>query len=213
MIQNISAAVFDFDGTLVDSEEIKRQTFFDITVDIPNAEYLVHQLLNRFPPLDRHEISRHIAESTQPAEIAAEVANELVDKYSRVCRERIVEAPDIRGAQDLILAFDDLSVPIFISSATPTEELKKLVEVRSWAVVVREAFGSPKKKIEHLETIHSYVGGAKDAILLVGDSLNDHDAARHFGCAFAALGMARSLRPYANYEGEDLMAIRNQLFC
>lgn len=212
MIQNISAAVFDFDGTLVDSERIKRQTFFDITADIPNAEVFLGELLSRSPPLDRHQISRYLAELTQPAASAAETANAIVDEYSQICRERISKAPDIPGAKEIISALNELSIPIFISSATPLQELEKLVAVRSWAFAIQQVFGSPEKKIEHLETIHTYVRGRRKDILFVGDSSSDYDAAAHFGCAFAALGVARSLRPCASFQGEDLIAIQSQLF-
>ena len=42
----IKFVVFDFDGTLVESNEIKRQTFFEVTDYLPGAKPLMDEVLS-----------------------------------------------------------------------------------------------------------------------------------------------------------------------
>jgi beta-phosphoglucomutase-like phosphatase (HAD superfamily) len=59
----IKCVVFDFDGTLVDSNDIKRDTFFDIVQPWDASGEVVAEVFERWPGADRYEKTRKIAEA------------------------------------------------------------------------------------------------------------------------------------------------------
>ena len=48
--------VFDFDGTLVNSNSIKRDTFFEIAAQVSDSEHIMEEVLHRSAGKDRYWI-------------------------------------------------------------------------------------------------------------------------------------------------------------
>ena len=69
----IKCVVFDFDGTLVDSNDIKRQTFFDIVGDLDPDGELVAGVFQRWPLANRYEKTRRIAEQLKKRQLLPEI--------------------------------------------------------------------------------------------------------------------------------------------
>ena len=65
----IKCVVFDFDGTLVDSNGIKREVFFEIVRDQDPGGEIVAGVFERWPLADRYEKTRRIAEEMNPEEL------------------------------------------------------------------------------------------------------------------------------------------------
>ena len=59
----IKCVVFDFDGTLVDSNTIKRETFFAIARPWDSSGKIVAEVFERWPAANRYEKTYKIAEA------------------------------------------------------------------------------------------------------------------------------------------------------
>jgi beta-phosphoglucomutase-like phosphatase (HAD superfamily) len=70
-LSNIRLFVFDFDGTLVQSNAIKRNAFYDIAKQYIGSSALLDDLLKAKPPLDRYGICRALAERFDGADATA----------------------------------------------------------------------------------------------------------------------------------------------
>lgn len=176
----IAAVVFDFDGTLVLSNSIKRDTFFDVVADIPGGAERMAALLAAPDAGDRDRIFARFCGQEAPA--AA-----LVDRYSTLCEQRILAAPARPGAAELLAWLQRCGKPCFICSATPEQPLRRIVSRRYPESPFDAVFGAPRSKQEGLRLVLERLGLAAPALLHVGDGADDARAAQTVGCAFAAV--------------------------
>ena len=185
-----AVAVFDFDGTLVQSTQIKIDTYFTITRELVGAEEFLKDLLNSDPGLDRYGVTRRIAETFFPRQDQDRVSEELVRHYTEVCDRLIAIAPEVQGATAILQRLHQSNVMLFVSSATPQTLISDLVQSRDWGVYFQRCYGSPNTKISHLQEIHRLTNCEKDQMLMIGDSWVDYSAACSFGCRFMGVGKA-----------------------
>jgi phosphoglycolate phosphatase len=181
-------AVFDFDGTLVESNHIKVETYFEITSDIPGAKQFLEHLLESKPYLNRYQVTREVAEQFYPRHDTGQISRRLAHQYTSTCNRLISTAPEVRGATSLLESLHRRNVSLFVSSATPDSLIFGLVQDRHWARFFKRCFGSPKSKEAHLQDIYETTNCCKDQMLMIGDSLVDYSAAQSFGCRFMGIG-------------------------
>jgi len=184
----IKCVVFDFDGTLIESNEIKRRTFYEVTKNLVDADILLDKILSYPDSGDRYDIfDTLIIELKLDREVFVS-ASKLSDSYTKICEYEISRAPEIKGAVKTIKELRSLGVKIFISSATPEITLQKIIDMRGWKDMINMALGSPDSKIDHLQTILTKNKYSISEVVYVGDSEIDRDAALLVGCRFVGIG-------------------------
>jgi len=184
----VKCVVFDFDGTLIESNEIKRRTFYEVTKNLVDADILLDKILSYPDSGDRYDIfDTLIIELKLDREVFVS-ASKLSDSYTKICEYEISRAPEIKGAVKTIKELRSLGVKIFISSATPEITLQKIIDMRGWKDMINMALGSPDSKIDHLQTILTKNKYSISEVVYVGDSEIDRDAALLVGCRFVGIG-------------------------
>lgn len=189
----IRCVVFDFDGTLVASNQIKRQTFMDIA-KTHDEEALMVDILNTNPG-DRHSIFDMFAERSTKAIAAGSVSSlsaAMVAEYTDRCEQSISECPEVPGASDLLAQLESLGIIKSLNSATPTQALFAILRRRGWLDKFALMLGGPSTKAENLDTIAAEFGLDQSEILMVGDKRVDQIGAAEFGCHFVALVRSES---------------------
>ena len=180
----IRCVVFDFDGTLVDSNPIKRDTYFEILADTPGSSAVVEAVLAQNPGLDRHAVLARVhAELSKRGAEPLPAREELVVRYSRICEERVAGCSPLPGALET-LALLRATHALYLDSATPSDALERVVERRGWSEHFRGVLGGPASKLDNLRWIAGREGIGSREMLYVGDGAADRDAARGFGCWF-----------------------------
>ena len=184
---------FDFDGTLVDSNAIKRNSFFDVFSDVdPDGETVTH-VLDVVRPGDRYDIVREVAErlrdrgATLGEPDIATFARRRAAAYTRRCEDAVAKCPEIPGATATLEWLAARGLPLYVNSATPEEPLRQVLESRSLARYFRLSLGRPAEKVANLATICADAGVPPHELLFVGDGEDDHQAALAFGCSFTAV--------------------------
>ena len=189
----IRCIVFDFDGTLVDSNEIKRQAFFAAAREFDPDGGSVRELLERNPRADRFAIARGVARSLSARGPLHEgrsveaVASRIARAYTEHCETEIARCPEIPGARAALAALSAKGIDLFVNSGTPTEALIRVVALRGLDDFFRGVYGSPESKFANLGTIRRSVGVAERQMALVGDGEDDRRAAQAFGCHFVGI--------------------------
>lgn len=122
----IRCVAFDFDGTLVDSNAIKRDTFFRVVEDFEAGALLMDGILSREDAGDRYWIFEHFAAALNRSEIA----HDLADRYTQLCERNIAAAPEIKGALKALKRLRNMGMELFVNSATPEVALKKIIDLR-----------------------------------------------------------------------------------
>lgn len=184
----IRCVVFDFDGTLVESNHIKRQTFFELASEFEDGTRLMTDVMKQATGRERYWIFDRFAAALSGQADARVLAN----RYTRICQERIAIASEIAGAMASLERLRSEGKLLFVNSATPVEPLSKLVRLRRMHIFFEGIYGSPAKKHENLQDIQSNHGLTRDEILVVGDGESDRVAAKTIGCHFVAVDSAEN---------------------
>jgi phosphoglycolate phosphatase-like HAD superfamily hydrolase len=183
----IRCVVFDFDGTLVRSDGIKRAGFFAVVRDLdPRGELMARVLAER--PDDRLAIFRRFAEVTAAErQVSIDVAG-LVEAYTTYCRDAIAVAEEFPGARAALATLSQCGFVLYANSATPDEALRELLELRGIAGYFAAAYGSHRSKLANLAEIARSEALTPQELVVVGNGTDDRATAQSFGCPFVDVG-------------------------
>ncbi|WP_348657786.1 HAD family hydrolase [uncultured Thalassospira sp.] len=173
---------FDFDGTLVQSNEIKRQAFYLAVGNDPRVVSTLDELLASREQLNRYQLFDRISLAHPGFD-----SRDLVERYSGICDEKIRQAPEVPGALSLLTKLKQAGKTSVICSATPEEALAKTVVGLPIFPLVEKVLGQPKSKTEHLLACCDEMSIDSRSVVMVGDGILDQVAAREVGCAFVAV--------------------------
>jgi phosphoglycolate phosphatase-like HAD superfamily hydrolase len=189
----IRCVVFDFDGTLVDSNEIKKRTFFAVARPWDPKGEIVAKVLKDWPTADRYHKLEKVAEELIARKLLPDNAvswewgSSLARKYTLRCEEAIAICPEIPGATKVLKKLSEQGLRLFVNSATPTEPLRKLVKIRNWDHLFCAIYGAETSKVANLKKIRRENGALPSEIVHIGDNLEDFQAAAKAGCHFVAV--------------------------
>ncbi len=189
----IACVAFDFDGTLVDSNQIKVQSFYKIVEDFDPSGSTVTEVLQRCSNEDRYGITRELAREFMakgiiPARPDAEILGlQWAKTYTATCETAIASCPEVTGASVILPWLLDEEIPVYLNSKTPTEALNRLVTLRNLTHYFSGIYGAPASKLENLRHIQELTQAETDEILFVGDSEDDQKAAAELGCHFVGV--------------------------
>jgi phosphoglycolate phosphatase len=189
----IRRVVFDFDGTLVDSNALKRDAYDRVVAGDPDGAAVIAQALAAGPG-DRHVVfDRYVAQrlGKNGRDAAA-----LVRDYTDIVDAAVAAAPAMPGAEVLLRALAAEGIDAHLSSATPLASLVWIVARRGWDGHFRSLHGRPAAKEETLAQLIAKHGTAPQEIAVVGDGDDDRASAAAFGCAFYPVGAANAARIY-----------------
>ena len=176
--------MFDFDGVLVDSVDVKTRAFAalyaEYGADIEQqvvAHHLAHSGISRFVKF------RHYHENLLGLRYDEATGEQLSARFSRLVVDAIVAAPYVTGASEFLDAWHN-RLPLFVASGTPDEELREIVQRRGMQRYFKSVHGSPATKAEILKGVIDRHKLTAARVLMIGDATADMDGARAAGTAF-----------------------------
>jgi phosphoglycolate phosphatase-like HAD superfamily hydrolase len=178
----IRAAVFDFDGVVLESVEIKTVAFRRLFADHPQGERMVeYHLANG--GVSRFEKFRWFYEQVRGETLAEARSVELGDRFSELVLDEVRRCAFVPGAHELLerLAAE---IPLFVASGTPEDELRGIVEHRGLSGLFTGVYGSPPTKAQILRRIVADQGIAAGDLVFVGDAMTDYAGAAGAGVPF-----------------------------
>ncbi len=175
MIKNI---IFDFDGVILDSMPIRTEGFKKIFENYDNKKveelisfHLINGGLSRFVKI------KYFFEELLETSISEEEINFFADKYSKIMKEKLInEKYLIRETVDFIKNNNN-KIKMFIASGSEEKELRLINKSLYLSEYFLGIFGSPKNKIDIVKSIIQDNKLNKNETILIGDSINDYDAA------------------------------------
>src|SRR5262245_30408459 len=184
----IRLVLFDFDGTLVDSNARKRACMRATVADLPGGPAALEKA--RRLGGDRYilfaEVARQLDPSGEPGAIARR-GRALAAAYTRCCARAIAAAPERRGARAALAALKARGIRIWLNSATPHRDLVAIVRGRGLLPFLDGVLGGPASKVANLRRALAAERVAPRRALLVGDGEDDREAARALGTFFVAI--------------------------
>ncbi len=185
------AVIFDFDGVLVESGDIKTRAFADLyqsygeTVASKVVRY--HSLNGG---LSRYQKFRYFQQHfLEMPPLTQDEEQELDRRFSKLVVEAVITSEPVPGANELIHKVST-RIPLFIASGTPEIELNIIVTRRGLGPYFTEVRGSPKSKQTLIAEILSTHSLTPTRVLMIGDALIDYQSAQTNNVAF--LGRVRT---------------------
>jgi phosphoglycolate phosphatase len=184
----IKCIIFDFDGTLVESNEIKKDTFYEVTKNIVGADSILDELFLKPDFGDRFDIFNTLFDNIKRPYKVNTSATYLSGLYTKICEYKISKSPEIPGAQDTLEQLKIKKIKAYVSSATPTDTLKRIIDARGWGEFFELIMGSPKSKEDHIKLVLSLNSCSVSEVAYVGDSEIDQNTSLLTGCKFVGVG-------------------------
>lgn len=180
----IKGILFDFDGVLVDSVDIKTQAFNHLFRNCPvEIRQQIVSLHLTHSGLSRYDKFRIIYQEFFNQTITAAEVERLAAEFSRFCVEKIVSVPYVKGAMEFVSNYCR-SYSLFIVSSTPELELQTIVERRGIAPFFKGVYGTPRTKPEIIRRILNQEKLPAEEAVFIGDAMSDFAAALECGTHF-----------------------------
>lgn len=190
------ALVFDFDGVLVESTDVKTRAFAAIYRAF-GGEVTAHavEYHRAHAGISRHVKFRHLHQALLGITLSDEDVVELDRRFSALVVEAVIAAPWVAGAREFLEAHHR-SLALFVASGTPEGELRMIVARRAMEGYFRSVHGSPATKREIVGGLLARHGYVPRQMLVVGDALADLDGAAGNGVPFVGRVPAGSASPF-----------------
>lgn len=174
--------VFDFDGTLVDSNRIKWEGFNRCFAEFPEQRDEILAYCRGNHHVTRGEKFRAVYEQMLGLPYSPEIERRLHRRFEEATTDAIIRAPEIPGASEFLQRARSRHRTAVLSS-TPHEILLVILERRRWSSYFDLKQGAPVDKATWLRALER-MGFPRHEVLFFGDTPEDAAAARVAGCRF-----------------------------
>jgi len=181
------ALFFDFDGVIADSVEVKTRAFaalFKAYGPDIQARVVAHHRANG--GMTRKDKFKHYHEAFLEKPLDAAGLENLCKQFSELVVDEVVASAEIPGANGILKKWS-ASVPCFVVSATPDDEIVAIVARRGLSGYFREVLGSGRNKTENLTYLLEKYKISPETGLFFGDAASDYQAAMNCGVDFMGI--------------------------
>jgi phosphoglycolate phosphatase len=168
-MMNYKAFIFDFDGTLIISNQIKIDAYYDIFKGSDVNYSIIESILKMHPELNRYDTISKILEK---ANCGYNLAT-LSDIYNELVFEKIIKARNLNYAEELLEHLTSKDVKLFLSSNTPVIVLKEIINLKGWNKYFDRIYGFPDKKTDTIKQIIDEFKFETTDCLIIGDGESD----------------------------------------
>ena len=177
-LKDKNVILWDFDGVIMDSMPVRNKGFELVLKDYPEKE--VAQLMNyhlKNGGLSRYVKFRYFFEEIRNEKVAEQKIKELASKFSIIMKKLLIDESLLITDSFSFIQKNYLNYKMHIVSGSDQTELRFLCNELGIAQYFLSIHGSPTAKKELVNQLllkHDYT---KDNCVLIGDSVNDYEAA------------------------------------
>ena len=196
----IKYILFDFDGVLAESVNIKTEAFRQM--------YLTHGEDFAQKVVDHHLVnggmSRYEKIKIYNAEwLGEEINQEKIQLLSRIFSDLVIDgvvnSKEVTGTSDFLNSSIDYKK--YIITGTPTIEIQSILERRNMNQFFEKIYGSPEKKDFWVKQILQDENILPQQCVFIGDALVDYNAARGNNITFILRETKEAENLFKNYRG------------
>ena len=196
-MKKYQAVFFDFDGVILDSVDVKTRAFetmFEVYGPEVQQQVVQYHLSNG--GVSRFDKFRYYYENILNIKINEHEVQDLSKKFAELVVRGVIDSPFIKGAYETLNLLKERSIPSFVVSGTPHDEINFIVKEKGLSDYFEEVHGSPRKKWEiNLEIIERR-GYNPVKCIFIGDAMSDYEAARKTGMQFLGIVPNESNSPF-----------------
>ena len=205
---SVHAIVFDFDGVLAETVEVKTRAYTLLFAD-EEEEEAINQFVDyhiKNGGVSRFEKIRVFYKDILQRPLSEKCFKELVLRFSSLVIDQVVAAPWVEGAMEF-LNQNEKQYNFFIVSGTPEDELNEIVRRRGMGHYFDTVRGSPKDKVTLLSEIIEEHSLKPEKMVFVGDAETDWNAARKLGLPFLWRCVSDQNPRFSGYDGPRLSSL------
>lgn len=207
----LKGIIFDFDGVIADSVQVKTDAFSFIYK--PYGEDIVKKVINHHIEnggVSRFEKIKFYHKNFLNIPISINDISKLADEFSKIVVKKVVASPYVPGVLDYIKKSYE-KYKLFISTGTPTDEMKKILKLRKINKYFTNVYGSPETKITHINKIQLKYKLTSNELKFYGDSYSDFYAAKDANINFILIENQHNKKLSSNFDGESIDNFRKLL--
>ena len=177
-MKNIQALIFDYDGVIAESNKIKLSAFKELFKNEKKEH--IQELINfhiNHEGISRIKKIEHFYNKVLKKEISHEDLELKSTHFSSLVMKKVIECKKVKGVRKF-LNNNSEKYKYFISTGTPTEEIKIILKETKMYDFFQEIYGSPETKVQHISSIIQKYKFNQDNLLFLGDSNTDLLAAK-----------------------------------
>lgn len=175
----LKAAIFDWDGTITDSNNIKTEAFVELFQNAcPQAAGYIREYQQNRGGISRFEKFRHYIRHFFHREASAAELEDFGRRYAALCRQKLLNAPFIPGAVETLHKLSGAKIPVFIVTGSPAAEIRELASARNLLPLIHHIYGSPPTKDVLLAALLAENRLVPEETVFFGDAPTDCEAAR-----------------------------------
>ena len=182
----IKTIIFDFDGVIVESVDIKTAAFAELFAKEGKdavKRIVEYHLVNA--GISRYEKFKHIYQEILKRGLSEYEFKQLCDRFSELVMGAVVRAPYVKGAKEFLELWYK-KYKCFVASATPEAEMQEIVRMKGLVKYFVGVYGAPKKKADVVKDVIERYHVQPGEIAYVGDAMSDYEAASANGIHFIA---------------------------
>lgn len=170
--------IFDFDGTLVNSNVIKSRIFHQVFPELSIEEI---DVFSSSTIGNRYEIIKNLDKKIYNIDRVYSLADRI-ELFDTIAQYAVGLASEIPGVSNFLALAHKKNIPMFISSATPENHIIDLIHKRGWSKYFLKILGSPTSKVSHIKYIQKRVSEMTELqqgsieTVYIGDARQDFDA-------------------------------------
>jgi phosphoglycolate phosphatase-like HAD superfamily hydrolase len=176
----IHKIIFDFDGVVLNSHNIKTKAFYKIFLQYGKRIALKAKKYHETNTgISRYVKFKYILKKFLKKKITKNELDKLNHKFKKICLDKILKLKVPKLLLNFIKKRDE-KYHLFISTGTPHNEIKKILKIKKIFKYFKGVYGSPDNKIQHIKKI---LRADKNAIF-IGDSMEDYKSAKYMNINF-----------------------------
>ena len=173
MICKYRAIIFDFDGVIVESADIKTRAYAQLYKEYgPEVVGKVIEYNIIQGGLSRYEHFRYFHREILKKDLSKEEEMRLAEKFSKLVKKATIDTPFVPGIIEFLDKYNN-TIDFYIASGTPEEELRYIVDMRDITHYFKGIYGSPRTKAAIIDNILLFSNLEKKDIVMIGDSMTD----------------------------------------
>lgn len=179
----LKAIIFDFDGVICESVEVKTQAFRRLFRGYPRQLKAIVHYHERNGGVSRFKKFAYIYKYILKQRLTADQSRILGEQFTQYSFQAVIRSKYVKGALPFLKKHHK-ALKLFVVSGTPEDEMRLVVRKRRLNRFFKAVYGSPRTKSRLIRLILKKNSLKKQEVVFVGDSLTDLKAAKAAGIAF-----------------------------
>jgi len=197
----LKGIIFDFDGVIAESVQVKTDAFSSLYEKY--GDNIITKVIEHHEGnggMSRFEKIKLYHQSYLNKSITNEELEELSNQFSELVVDKVIDSPYVPGVFEYIQKCYE-KYDLFISTGTPTNEMKQILIGRGIDEYFKETYGSPDKKCVHISKIMSKYNYHPDELIFYGDANTDIEAAEQACIPFVLIKNSFNENLVKKFEG------------